>query len=59
MSLALDILSGVCLITGAVMMIISALGMIRLPDLFTRLHGASICRYRRRIPVAVRHGPAG
>jgi len=42
MSLALDILSGVCLITGAVMMIISALGMIRLPDLFTRLHGASI-----------------
>ncbi len=42
MSLALDILSGTCLVVGAVLMIVSALGVIRLPDLFTRLHGASI-----------------
>ena len=42
MNLALDILSGACLIVGAALMIVSALGIIRLPDLFTRLHGASI-----------------
>jgi multicomponent Na+:H+ antiporter subunit G len=41
-NLAIDIFSGACLFTGALLMIISALGMIRLPDLFTRLHGASI-----------------
>ena len=42
MTLALDILSGVLMMVGALLMIVSAFGVIRLPDLFTRLHGASI-----------------
>ena len=42
MSLVVDILSWILLITGAAFMLLSALGMIRLPDFFTRLHGASL-----------------
>lgn len=42
MTLLIDILSWVLLATGAAFMLLSALGMIRLPDFFTRLHGASL-----------------
>ena len=42
MTLVVDILSWVLLMTGAAFMLLSALGMIRLPDFFTRLHGASL-----------------
>ena len=42
MSLALDILSWVLLLAGAAFMLTSAVGMIRLPDFFARLHGASL-----------------
>jgi len=42
MSLALDIASWVLLTCGSLIMIVSAIGIIRLPDLFTRLHGASL-----------------
>lgn len=42
MNLALDILSWVLMLTGGIFMVISAIGMVRLPDFFTRLHGASI-----------------
>ena len=37
-----DILSGIFLIVGAIFCLIGALGMIRFPDFFTRLHAASL-----------------
>ena len=42
MSLALDIASWVLLSLGAVFCIISGIGVLRLPDFYTRTHGASI-----------------
>ncbi len=42
MTLAIDMLSWFFLIAGAAFMLTSGLGMIRLPDFFTRLHGASL-----------------
>jgi multicomponent Na+:H+ antiporter subunit G len=42
MSLAVDILSWVLLLVGGGFMLTSAIGMVRLPDFFTRLHGASL-----------------
>ena len=42
MSLAVDILSWLLMLGGGILMLVSGIGMIRLPDLFTRLHGASV-----------------
>ncbi len=42
MSAALDIASWVLLVGGALLMTIGALGLIRLPDFFTRLHAAGV-----------------
>jgi len=42
MALVLDIASWVLLGLGAVMLIIGGIGLIRLPDVFSRIHGASI-----------------
>jgi len=42
MALAIDILSWFFLLAGGVFCLIGALGMIRMPDMFTRLHAASI-----------------
>lgn len=42
MSLAADIVSGVLLLIGALAVLIGSLGLIRLPDFFTRLHPAGI-----------------
>lgn len=42
MNLVVDIASWFFLLTGAGFMLVSALGMLRLPDIFTRLHGASL-----------------
>ena len=42
MALVLDIVSWWLLGVGAVMMIIGAIGMIRLPDVFARMHGVAI-----------------
>ena len=42
MELALDIVSWICLVTGAVFGIIAGVGMIRLPDLFSRMHAAGV-----------------
>src|SRR5690606_40297 len=41
-NLVVDIASWFFLLTGAGFMLVSALGMLRLPDIFTRLHGASL-----------------
>lgn len=42
MSIIIDIVSAVCLITGAIFVVISGVGLIRLPDFFTRLHAAGV-----------------
>jgi len=42
MSMVLDIASALSLIAGAVFIIIGSIGLVRLPDFFTRLHGAGI-----------------
>lgn len=40
MSVVLDIATALCLIGGAAFIIIGGVGLIRLPDFFTRLHAA-------------------
>lgn len=40
MMLALDIATALCLIAGTAFVIIGGVGLIRLPDFFTRLHAA-------------------
>lgn len=37
-----DYLSWFCLITGSVFSLIGAVGMLRMPDVFTRIHAASL-----------------
>jgi len=38
----LDIASWVLLVAGGLFAIVGAIGLLRMPDLFTRMHGASI-----------------
>ena len=42
MELAGDIFSWFCLVTGSLFALIGATGIIRLPDVFARMHGAGI-----------------
>ncbi len=42
MDLVLDVVSWFCLVTGGLFGIIAGLGLVRLPDLFTRMHAAGI-----------------
>ena len=42
MDLAVDLISWVLLLAGSVFSLIGAVGIIRLPDVFTRMHGAGI-----------------
>ena len=42
MSMLVDILSWVCLVAGAAFCAIGALGLVRMPDFYTRMHGAGI-----------------
>ncbi len=42
MSVAIDALSWLCLAGGGLFSIIGALGLIRMPDFFTRMHAASV-----------------
>lgn len=42
MSVLLDILSWVLLVAGGIFCTIGALGLIRMPDFFTRIHAASV-----------------
>lgn len=42
MELVIDILSWAFLIAGGLFCVIGTIGLIRLPDMFTRLHGASV-----------------
>jgi multicomponent Na+:H+ antiporter subunit G len=42
MSTAIDILSWICLVVGGVFCCIGALGLLRMPDFYTRMHAASV-----------------
>ena len=37
-----DIASTVCLVSGGIFCVIGAVGLIRMPDLYTRMHAASV-----------------
>jgi len=41
MNAAIDILTGVLVVVGALFTLAAAVGMLRLPDLYTRMHAAS------------------
>jgi len=40
--IALDLLSGLLLVAGGAFCVIGALGLLRMPDFFTRMHAASV-----------------
>lgn len=42
MNAVLDALSWVCLVGGGFFCIVGAVGMLRMPDFFTRMHAASV-----------------
>ena len=42
MNLVLDILSWICLLGGAAFLLIGAIGVLRFPDFYTRLHAVSV-----------------
>ena len=42
MTLAIDILSGFFLVSGAIFCVISGIGLIRMPDFYARSHAAGI-----------------
>ena len=43
MQLLLDVLSWICLLGGAIFLLIGAIGVLRFPDFYTRLHAVSVC----------------
>ena len=42
MALLVDAISWACIVVGAVFAVIGAVGILRLPDVFSRMHGAGI-----------------
>ncbi len=42
MSMAVDILSWICLVAGGAFCVIGAIGLVRMPDFYTRVHAASV-----------------
>lgn len=42
MSAAVDVLSWICIVAGAVFCVIGTLGLVRMPDFYTRVHAAGI-----------------
>jgi multicomponent Na+:H+ antiporter subunit G len=43
MDLVLDVLTWVCLLGGAFFLLVGAIGVLRFPDFYTRLHAVSVC----------------
>ena len=41
-ALLVDVISWACIVAGSVFAIIGAIGILRLPDVFSRMHGAGI-----------------
>jgi multicomponent Na+:H+ antiporter subunit G len=39
----LDVLTWVCLLGGAFFLLVGAIGVLRFPDFYTRLHAVSVC----------------
>ena len=42
LGIALDVLSGAMVIAGAFFILVGAIGIIRMPDVYTRMHAASV-----------------
>ena len=42
MSAAIDVASWVCLVAGGVFCVVGAVGLLRMPDFYTRMHAASV-----------------
>ncbi len=42
MALVADAISWICLLSGVALMLIGGIGLLRLPDVFTRMHGAGM-----------------
>lgn len=42
MTLAIDVLASLCLLTGTIFLIIGAIGLVRFPDFFTRIHATGV-----------------
>lgn len=42
MSTVIGILSGLCLLVGALFCLVGAIGLLRMPDFYTRVHAASV-----------------
>lgn len=42
MALLIDALSWLCIVTGSGFVVVGAIGMVRMPDLFTRMQAASL-----------------
>ncbi len=42
MTVLVDILSGICLLAGAFFCVAGAIGLLRMPDAYTRMHVASV-----------------
>jgi multicomponent Na+:H+ antiporter subunit G len=41
--LVVDILTWICLLGGAFFLLVGAIGVLRFPDFYTRLHAVSVC----------------
>lgn len=39
----LDVLSWICLLGGAIFLLVGAIGVLRFPDFYSRLHAVSVC----------------
>lgn len=42
MALALEILTGILLVTGSFFVVVGGIGLLRMPDFYTRVHAASL-----------------
>lgn len=42
MNVLLDAISWICLVAGGLFCVVGAVGMLRMPDFYTRLHAASV-----------------
>ena len=42
MALVLDLVSWICILVGSAAALIGGLGLLRLPDVFARMHGAGM-----------------
>lgn len=42
MSAVIDVISWICLVLGGIFCIVGAIGLLRMPDFYTRMHAASV-----------------